>query len=107
MTTETLQIVGDELWRRIRESMEFVEVRLRKTVRALEAAGVPYAVVGGNAVRIWVAQVDKAAVRATNDVDILVRPGDLPQVKAAMCSEGFFHRETVGLDIFVEDENES
>ena len=87
--------------------MEFVELRLQKTVRALEMSSIPYAVVGGNAVRIWVAQADKAAVRATNDVDILVRPGDLPRMKEAMRAEGFFHRETAGLDMFVENENES
>jgi hypothetical protein len=107
MHTETLHIVGDELWRRIRESMELVQHRLQKTVRALEASGIPYAVVGGNAVRIWVAQVDKGAVRATNDVDILIRPDDLQRMKVAMQGQGFFHRETAGLDMFVEDENES
>lgn len=87
--------------------MELVQHRLQKTVRALEASGIPYAVVGGNAVRIWVAQVDKGAVRATNDVDILIRPDDLQRMKVAMQGQGFFHRETAGLDMFVEDENES
>ncbi len=36
--------------------MEKVNERLRKTVGILEAAGVPYAVIGGQAVRAWVAQ---------------------------------------------------
>ena len=45
--------------------------------RALEAAGVPYAVIGGNAVAAWVARVDEAAVRNTQDVDILLRRADL------------------------------
>lgn len=87
--------------------MEFVERRLCKAVAALESAQIPYAIVGGNAVRVWVAQVDAGAVRATNDVDILVRPADLPRIKGAMQSAGFLYRNTAGLDIFVEDENES
>ncbi len=87
--------------------MEIVEQRLRKTVDVAERSGVPYAVVGGNAVRIWVAQIDKGAVRATNDVDILIRPADLDRLKRAMENAGFFYRQTVGLDMFVEDENES
>ena len=44
---------------------------------ALEGAGIPYAVAGGNAVASWVARVDEAAVRNTQDVDILIRREDL------------------------------
>ena len=73
---ETLQILGDELWQRIGRSVEKIEQRLRKTVAVLEQTHIPYAVVGGNAVRIWVAQIDEAAVRATNDVEFLIRPRD-------------------------------
>lgn len=87
--------------------MELVEQRLRRTVGILEKAGIPYAVVGGNAVRIWVAQVDPGAVRATNDVDILVRSADLPRVKQALGEAGFSHRQALGLDLFVEDEKAS
>lgn len=104
---EALQLVGPKLWERIERSMEIVEQRLRKTVGILESAGIPYAVVGGNAVRIWVAQVDPGAVRATNDVDILIRPSDLERVKQAMIDAGYSHRQTAGLDGFVEQENES
>jgi hypothetical protein len=63
---------------------------------------VPYAVIGGHAVRAWVAQVDEAALRTTRDVDILVRPVDLPAMMAAMTAAGFHHRNTSGLDMFVE-----
>jgi len=104
---ETLNLASAKLWKRITQSMEFVEERLRRAVEALESAGIPYAVVGGNAVRVWVAHVDKAAVRATNDVDILIRPTDLDGAKQAMESAGFHHRETAGLNLFVEDEQES
>ncbi|MGA2259646.1 MAG: hypothetical protein ABSG53_33640 [Thermoguttaceae bacterium] len=87
--------------------MEMVERRLRRTIRVLEHSGIPYAVVGGNAVRIWVAQVDPLAVRATNDVDILIRPIDLDRLKQAMLDAGFYYRRTLEVDMFVEDELQS
>lgn len=87
--------------------MELVEQRLHRAVGILEKAGIPYAVVGGNAVRIWVAQVDPGAVRATNDVDILIRPSDMSRLMQAMHEAGYHHRQTLGVDLFVEDENDS
>jgi hypothetical protein len=96
------KIVGEELWNRMERAVEKVNDRLRKTVRILEDAKVPYAVVGGHAVRAWVAQVDEAALRTTRDVDILVRPQDFPALMNAMLAAGFFHRNVSGLDMFVE-----
>jgi len=84
-------------------AVEKVNERLRKTVGIIERAGVPYAVIGGHAVRAWVAQVDEAAVRTTRDVDILIREEDLPTLIEAMSQSGFHHRETLGLDMFVEE----
>jgi hypothetical protein len=46
-----------------------VRQRLLRATAALDSAGVPYAVVGGNAVADWVTRVDAAAVRFTQDVD--------------------------------------
>jgi hypothetical protein len=96
------RIGGDELYARMERAVEKVNERLRKTVAILEQAGVPYAIVGGHAVRAWVAQVDEAAVRTTVDVDVLVRPTDLPALRRAMEAAGFFHRATAGLTMFVE-----
>jgi hypothetical protein len=96
------KIVGEQLWARMERAVEKVNERLRKTVRILEDAKVPYAVVGGHAVRAWVAQVDEAALRTTQDVDILVRPNDFPAMKDAMIAAGFHHRKTLALDMFVE-----
>src|SRR5947208_16082626 len=45
-----------------------VHERLLRATAALGAGGVPYAVVGGNAVAAWVSRVDEAAVRNTQDV---------------------------------------
>lgn len=95
-------ITGEELWNRMERAVEKVNNRLRKTVQILEAAKVPYAVIGGHAVRAWVAQVDEAAQRTTRDVDILVRPADLPALTTTMVNAGFHHRTTAGLDMFVE-----
>ncbi len=47
---------GDELYARMNRAVEKVNQRLRKTVETLEASGIPYAIVGGYAVRAWVAQ---------------------------------------------------
>lgn len=95
-------ITGEELWNRMERAVERVNERLRRTVRILEGAKVPYAVIGGHAVRAWVAQVDEAALRTTRDVDILVRPADLPALIRAMTAAGFHYRNTSGRDMFVE-----
>lgn len=93
---------GDELYARMERAVERVNERLRKTVRVLESANIEYAVVGGYAVRAWVAQVDEAAVRTTRDVDILIRPADLPAMIQTMTEAGFHYRQTSGLDMFVD-----
>ncbi len=95
-------ITGEALWARMERAVEKVNERLRKTVRILEESQVPYAVIGGHAIRAWVAQVDEAALRTTQDVDILVRPDDLPALIAAMTAAGWHHRVANELDMFVE-----
>jgi hypothetical protein len=89
------------------DAVELVRQRLVKACGALTKGGVPYAVVGGNAVAAWVATIDKAAVRNTQDVDILIRRTDLPAAIAAMESAGFVHRRAAGLDLFLDDTNSS
>ena len=93
----SLHLTGDALWTRMERAVEKVQERLRKAAGVLEEAGIPYAVVGGNAVRIWVAQVDEAAVRNTRDVDILVRRDDLPRIRQTFESIGFVYRHAAGL----------
>jgi hypothetical protein len=97
-----IKYVGEALWDRMERAVEKVNERLRKTVAILEASGIPYAVVGGHAVRAWVAQVDEAAVRITRDVDIMIDPQSLPALKTAMEAGGFHYRETAGVPMFVE-----
>jgi hypothetical protein len=102
MSTIEFRVTGEELWARMERAVERVNERLRRTVAILEKANVPYAVVGGHAVRAWVAQVDEAALRTTRDVDILVRRSDYPALRAAMLAAGFHERETAGLWMFTE-----
>jgi hypothetical protein len=64
-------------------AVEKVRERLLRATSALENAGVPYAVVGGNAVASWISGVDEAAVRNTQDVDLLLRRSDLDAAATA------------------------
>lgn len=84
------------------DAVEQVRQRLLRASAALRAGGVPYAVVGGNAVAAWVATVDRAAVRNTQDVDVLIRRGDLEAAKKALEDVGFVYRKAAGLDLFLD-----
>ena len=75
---------------------------LRRAVAALDKAGVPYAVAGGNAVAAWVSRVDEAAVRNTQDVDLLLRRADLEAAKAAFAAAGFIFRHVKSIDMFLD-----
>src|SRR5437899_729416 len=89
-------------WERIIRAVEKVRERLDRATMALEQAGVPYAVIGGNAVAAWGARVDEAAVRNTRDVDILLRRSDLESAKQALASAGFIYRHVRGVDMFLD-----
>ncbi|KKL09620.1 hypothetical protein LCGC14_2564030, partial [marine sediment metagenome] len=83
---------GDVSWERMIRAVEKVRERLLRAASALEKADIPYAVAGGNAVAAWVSRVDEAAVRNTQDVDILLRRTDLEAAKIAMAEAGFVYR---------------
>ena len=89
-------------WERALMAAEKVRERLRRATRALDAAGVPYAVVGGNAVAEWVARVDEDAVRNTRDVDILIRRPDFPAARACLEAVGFIYYELLDIDTFID-----
>lgn len=93
---------ADVSWERMILAVEKVRERLTRAVRALEASGVPYAVVGGHAVAAWVSRVDTAAVRITQDVDILLRRSDWEAAKTALGGVGFVYRHARGLDMFLD-----
>jgi hypothetical protein len=89
-------------WERMSNAIEKVRQRLLRAARALEAAHVAYAVADGNAVAAWVSRVDEAAVRNTQDVDILLRRSDLPAARLAMEQAGFVYRHAASMDMFLD-----
>lgn len=84
-------------WTRMEESVALVRQRLARAAAALQAAEVPYAVIGGNAVAAWVSRVDLAAVRNTRDVDLLLRREDFERARVALSSAGFTYRQVASL----------
>lgn len=82
--------------------VERVRDRLVRASGALEAAGIAYAVAGGNAVAAWVATVDAAAVRNTQDVDILLRRSDLEAAARALAGAGFVRRHVAAPELFLD-----
>lgn len=99
MADSTVALIG---WERALMAAEKVKERLRRATKALESAGVPYAVVGGNAVAEWVARVDEDAVRNTRDVDLLIRRADFPAVRAALEGVGFVYHQLLDVDMFLD-----
>jgi hypothetical protein len=93
---------GPISWERMIRAVEKVRERLMRATAALEAAGIPYAVAGGNAVAAWVSRVDEAAVRNTRDVDILIRRDDLERVKTALAAASFVYRHAKSIDMFLD-----
>jgi hypothetical protein len=93
---------GPVSWERMIRAVEKIRQRLARAATALESAGVPYAVAGGNAVAAWVSRVDEAAVRNTRDVDILIRRDDLEAATRAMAKAGFVFRQSAGVTMFLD-----
>src|SRR5207237_2291504 len=95
-------IAANISWERMIRAVEKVRERLLRATSALEKAGVPYAVVGGNAIASWVSAVDEAAVRNTQDVDLLLRRADLDATTAALAQAGFIRRHVAGIELFLD-----
>jgi hypothetical protein len=92
--------MGLDILDRMERAAAKVRERLLRATAALNQAGVPYAVAGGNAVASWVATIDEGAVRTTRDIDLLVRRGDLPAIVVALERAGFVHDELPGVMMF-------
>ena len=87
---------------RVVNAVDKVNERLHRAAGALEAAGIPYGIAGGNAVALWVARVDETAVRNTRDVDVLLHRDDLERATKALEAAGFVHRHLAGIDLFLD-----
>jgi hypothetical protein len=92
-----------EILDRMEQAVANVRERLLRSTAALNQAGVPYAVVGGNAVSSWISTIDPGAIRNTRDVDILIRREDLHTASAALEKAGFVHDEVLDIVMFRDD----
>lgn len=101
MATDTV-VEKNGLWERYVMAMDKLTDRLNRITSALTSNGVPFALVGGQAVILWVATKDPAAVRTTKDVDILIDRVDLAKAKNAALSAGLEYVEVVDVGMFVE-----
>ena len=87
---------------RMEQAVAKVRDPMLRATAALNAAGIPNAVVGGHAVASWVATVDEGAVRNTLDVDLLIRRADLPAATAALEQAGFIRAEVLNVTMFLD-----
>ena len=101
MTATTLKL-GPFDMDKVARTVERINERLRRGAAALDAAGVPYAVIGGNAVINWVSRVDESMVRFTKDVDFLLRRADLEAATAALTPVGFVFRKSGAMTMFLD-----
>ncbi|HTV63457.1 MAG TPA: hypothetical protein VMH30_12900 [Verrucomicrobiae bacterium] len=92
-------------WQRMSDAVEKVRRRLLRAAAALDQAKIPYAVADGNAVAAWVSRVDEAAVRNTQDVDVVLRRADLPSARRALEQAGFIYRHAASMDMFLDGPN--
>jgi hypothetical protein len=95
-------VVGPFSLERMVSAVEKVRQRLLKAAGALRDARVPYAVADGNAVALWVSRVDEAAVRNTQDVDVLLRRQDFEAAKKALEAVGFVYQSANALEMFLD-----
>jgi 7-cyano-7-deazaguanine synthase len=93
---------GIFVFERMFGAVEKVRERLERACRALENAGILYAVIGGNAVAAWVATQDDGAVRNTRDVDLLLREEDLEQATHAMRLANFHRDQVMDVTVFLD-----
>ncbi len=98
MDTQQLEILA-----RIVRAEEKVQLRLFRVSRLLNEAQIPYAIIGGHAVAAWVATKDESLVRATRDVDVLVKPEDIARIREVLEADGFIYRHVAEMDIFLDD----
>jgi hypothetical protein len=76
--------------------------RAERFTRALDDAGIPYAICGGMAVMAWVTASNPDYVRNTKDVDVCLRRADLPSVTAAVAPHGFCFVEVNGVSMYLD-----
>ena len=103
MSESAVTSVG--LWGKHVMALDDVTQRLARITKALGTARVPFALVGGQAVALWVATKDPAAVRTTKGVDVLLRREDLPAVRKAALTVGMEYFEVLGVGMLLEQDD--
>lgn len=96
------QNISDVAWERMFRAVEKVRDHLQRACEILETSGIPYALVGECAVAIWVAEIDEAAVRNFQDVDVLLRRSDLERAIPIFEAGGFHYRFSSGIAMFLD-----
>ncbi len=66
-----------------------IEERLQAVARLLNAACVPYALVGGNAVSLWVSHEERESTTFCRGIDFLINREDWPFVREHLGFDGF------------------
>ena len=94
-----------DLWKLYTMAMDDVAARLARICAAFQENSVPFALVGGQAVALWVATRDPAAVRTTKDVDVLLERTDLPRARAAARAAEMDYFEVMGVGMFLDRED--
>jgi hypothetical protein len=105
MTSAKTAVPIGDVWKSYTMALDDVADRLVRITSALRGAGVPHALVGGQAVALWVATKDPAAVRTTKDVDLLLRRDDLGPARAAARSVNMDYFETMGVGMFLDQKD--
>jgi hypothetical protein len=94
--------IDADVWKRYTMALEDVADRLQRITSAFRAGNVSYSLVGGQAVALWVATKDPAAVRTTKDVDVLLPRDGLPNARAAARTVEMDYFETMGVGMFLD-----
>lgn len=89
-------------WQLHLQAIARVEEQRLRVVDGFAKQKIDYCFVGGVAVAMWVGSIDEAAVRTTNNVDILLRRSDLPKAKAAAATIDMDYFEVMGVGMFLE-----
>jgi hypothetical protein len=77
----------------------------KRFATALDAAAIPYRVVGGLAVFVHVDARDSMAARLTKDVDVAIDRKNLDAIRTALEPYGFTFRHVAGVDMFFDAKN--
>jgi hypothetical protein len=91
-----------DLWKAYTMAMDDLAARMKRICESLAEHSVPFALVGGQAVVLWVSTRDPAAVRTTKDVDLLLDRGDLPRARAAALTADMDYFELLGVGMFLD-----